>query len=64
MVEAVIYEEKLEEKVTIPNLDVLGKENAHMYFKLLIAGTPKLKFSIVDKSGKESYSNLLNVEMR
>ncbi|MHA2186140.1 MAG: hypothetical protein ACXADU_09235 [Promethearchaeota archaeon] len=64
MVEAVIYEEKLEEKVPLPTLNVLGKENAHLYFKLLVAGTPKLKFSIVDKTGKERYSNLLNVEMR
>ncbi|MHA2390726.1 MAG: hypothetical protein ACXAEX_02055 [Promethearchaeota archaeon] len=64
MVEAVLIEPKLKEELEIPNLKVEGKENVDQYFKLLLAGTPHLKFSIIDKRGKELYSNLLNVEMR
>ena len=64
MVEAVVYDIKHEEKVTLPHIEVSGKENTDLYFKLLLAGTPHLKFSITDKKGNERYSNLLNVEMR
>jgi len=64
MVEATLIEPKLKEYVTIPNIEVENKESISEYFKLLLAGTPLLKFSIVDKNGKERYSNLFNVEMR
>ncbi|MFW9826520.1 MAG: hypothetical protein ACFFEY_02750 [Candidatus Thorarchaeota archaeon] len=64
MVEAVLKEIEIQEKIDIPEFDVNGKENIDQYFKLLLAGTPRLKFSITDKSGKDLYSNLLNVEMR
>ncbi|MFX0057777.1 MAG: hypothetical protein ACFE85_06440 [Candidatus Hodarchaeota archaeon] len=64
MVEAILTEQKLEEKVTLPEIEVDGKENIDQYFKLLLAGTPHLKFSITDNKGKEFYSNLMNVEMR
>ncbi|MFW9823084.1 MAG: hypothetical protein ACFFE4_09125 [Candidatus Thorarchaeota archaeon] len=64
MVEAVILEPKVEEELEIPHIKVEGKENVDQYFKLLLAGTPLLKFSLVDKQGKELYSNLFNVEMR
>lgn len=53
-----------EEDVSIPKIDIANKENISQYFKLMLAGTPRLKFSITDKNGKEIYSNLLNVEMR
>ena len=64
MVEAISTEVKFEEEMSIPILDVDGKENIYQYFNLMLAGTPHLKFSITDKKGKELYSNLLNVEMR
>ena len=64
MVEAAVLEPKHEEDVTIPNIKVENKEGISEYFKLLLAGTPLLKFSITDKNGKERYSNLFNVEMR
>jgi hypothetical protein len=64
MVEATLYDVKHEEKVSLPIIEVPGKENVDLYFKLLLAGTPHLKFSITDKKGNERYSNLLNVEMR
>ncbi|MDX1797693.1 MAG: hypothetical protein R3255_03500 [Candidatus Lokiarchaeia archaeon] len=63
MVEATLVEVKHEEKLSIPEFDVEGKENIDQYFKLLLAGTPRLRFSIV-KGKKELYSNTLNVEMR
>jgi len=60
-----VLEQKInEEDVLIPKIDIEYKENISQYFKLLLAGTPRLKFSITDKRGKEIYSNLLNVEMR
>jgi len=64
MVEAAIFEPKLKEDINIPNIEVENKESISEYFKLLLAGTPLLKFSITDKNGKERYSNLFNVEMR
>jgi len=64
MVEAAILEPKLKEDVTIPIIEVENKESISEYFKLLLAGTPLLKFSITDKNGKERYSNQFNVEMR
>jgi hypothetical protein len=64
MVEAAVLESKHEEDVTIPNIKIENKERISDYFKLLLAGTPRLKFSITDKDGKERYSSLLNVEMR
>ena len=64
MVEALVLEPKHKEDVIIPNIKVTNKENITSYFKLLLAGTPLLKFSITDKDGKEHYSNLFNVEMR
>lgn len=64
MVEAAIFEPQLKEDINIPNIEVENKESISEYFKLLLAGTPLLKFSITDKNGKERYSNLLNVEMR
>ena len=64
MVEAIVSEPKLKEDVAIPNIEVENKESISTYFKLLLTGTPLLKFSITDKNGKERYSNLLNVEMR
>ena len=64
MVEAAIFEPKLKEDINIPNIEVENKESISEYFKLLLAGTPLLKFSITDKNGKERYSNFLNVEMR
>ena len=64
MVEAVVFKPKHEEDVTIPNIKVENKESISDYFKLMLAGTPRLKFSITDKDGKERYSSLLNVEMR
>ena len=63
MVEAVL-EPKHKEVVTIPNIEVKNKDNISKYFKLLLTGTPLLKFSIADKNGKERYSNSFNVEMR
>jgi hypothetical protein len=63
MVEAVLEPKHIED-VSIPNIKVENKENISDYFKLLLAGTPLLKFSIADKNGKEHYSNLFNVEMR
>ena len=64
MVEALVLEPKHETDVSIPNIKVENKENINDYFKLMLAGTPLLKFSITDKDGKEKYSNLFNVEMR
>ncbi|MFW9950558.1 MAG: hypothetical protein ACFFKA_10600 [Candidatus Thorarchaeota archaeon] len=64
MVEATIVEIKQEEIITLPEFDVESKENIDQYFKLLLAGTPKLKFSITNKNGQDIYSKLLNVEMR
>ncbi|MFW9969869.1 MAG: hypothetical protein ACFFDF_06685 [Candidatus Odinarchaeota archaeon] len=63
MVEVTLVEVKHEEKLSVPEFDIEGKENIDQYFKLLLAGTPRLRFSIV-KNKKELYSNLLNVEMR
>jgi len=64
MVETAVLSPKLKEDIIIPNIKVENKESISEYFKLLLAGTPLLKFSIVDNNGKERYSNLLNVEMR
>lgn len=64
MVEAVLIEKNHKEEIKIPKFKVEGKENIAQYFGLMLAGTPHLKFSIVDKKGKEHYSNMLNVEMR
>ncbi|MHA2036346.1 MAG: hypothetical protein ACW98X_07920 [Promethearchaeota archaeon] len=64
MVEALVLEPKHKEDVAIPNIKVENKESISNYFKLLLAGTPLLKFSIADKDGKERYSNLFNAEMR
>ena len=64
MVETAVLSPKLKEDIIIPNIKVENKESISEYFKLLLAGTPLLKFSITDKNGKERYSNLLNVEMR
>ncbi|MHA2429799.1 MAG: hypothetical protein ACXACC_02080 [Promethearchaeota archaeon] len=64
MVEAVLVESKHDKKISIPNIEVKGKENIDQYFRLILAGTPLLKFSITDNKGKELYSNLLNVEMK
>ncbi|MHA1933231.1 MAG: hypothetical protein ACW96X_11855 [Promethearchaeota archaeon] len=64
MVEALVLEPKHEEDVIIPNIKVENKESISDYFKLMLTGTPVLKFSITDKNGKERYSNLFNVEMR
>lgn len=64
MVGATLIEIKHEEKVTLPEFEVEGKKNIDQYFKLLLAETPRLKFSITDKKGKDLYSNLMNVEMR
>jgi len=64
MVEAMLSEVKHEEKVSIPELAVESKEDIDLYFKLMLAGTPHLKFSIENKKGKKLYSNFLNVEMR
>lgn len=64
MVVTISFEAKLEEKISIPKLNVEDKENIGAYFKLMLAGTPHLKFSIADKKGKEIYSSMLNVEMR
>jgi len=64
MVETQALELKINKDLAIPNIRVENKESISEYFKLLLAGTPLLKFSITDKNGKERYSNLLNVEMR
>ena len=64
MVETAVLEPKLKEEITIPKIKVENKESISEYFKLLLAGTPLLKFSITDKNGKERYSNLFNVEIR
>jgi len=64
MVEAAVLEPKPIEDLAIPNIKVENKESINEYFKLLLAGTPLMKFSITDKNGKERYSNLFNVEMR
>ncbi len=63
MVEAEVLKLKLKKDLAIPNIEVENKESISTYFKLLLTETPLLKFSITDKSGKERYSNLLNVEM-
>ncbi len=63
MVEAAISEPKLIEDLAIPNIKVENKESISEYFKLLLAGTPLLRFSIADKNGKEYYSNRLKVEL-
>lgn len=57
-------QEKLENVVVIPEIDIEHKESLAQYFKLMLAGNPLLKFSITNEKGKELYSNLLNVEMR
>jgi hypothetical protein len=64
MVEAVLVDQERKKEISIPKIEVKGKENIGEYFKLLLAGTPLLKFSITKDKGKELYSNLLNVEMR
>jgi len=64
MVQVLIPEKKHEKVVSIPKIDIEHKENISQYFKLMLAGNPLLKFSIVNEKGKELYSNLLNVEMR
>jgi len=64
MVQVLEPDIKHEEDVLIPKFDIENKEYISQYFKLVLAGTPRLKFSITDKNGKEIYSNLLNVEMR
>jgi len=64
MVQVLKPEKKHEKVVSIPKIDIEHKENISQYFKLMLAGNPLLKFSIVNEKGKELYSNLLNVEMR
>ena len=64
MVQVLVPEGKPEKVVSIPKIDIEYKENISQYFKLMLAGTPLLKFSITNEAGKEIYSNLLNVEMR
>ncbi|MFX1493691.1 MAG: hypothetical protein ACFFBZ_05365 [Promethearchaeota archaeon] len=64
MVEAILAKFEDEIKVSIPEIKIKGKENIDQYFKLLLAGTPRLKFSITDNKGKELYASILNVEMR
>ena len=64
MVQVLESDKKHEKVVVIPEIDIEHKENISQYFKLMLAGNPLLKFSINDESGKELYSNLLNVEMR
>ncbi len=64
MVQVIVPEKKHKEDVSIPKINIEHKENISQYFKLMLAGNPLLKFSIVTESGKELYSNLLNVEMR
>jgi hypothetical protein len=62
MVETILSEQKLKE-IEIPEIKIRNKENIDQLFKLLLAGTPKLKFSI-EKQGKELYKNIMHVEMR
>ena len=64
MVQVIVPEKKHEEDVSIPKIDIEHKENISQYFKLMLAGSPLLTFSITNEKGKELYSNLLNVEMR
>ena len=64
MVQVLEPKKNHEEDVSIPKIDIEHKENISQYFKLMLAGTPLLKFSITNERGKEIYSNLLNVEMR
>lgn len=64
MVQQLVPELPKEEDLLIPKIDIEFKENIGQYFKLLLAETPRLKFTITDKKNKEIYSNLLNVEMR
>ena len=64
MVQVIVPEKEHEKVVSIPKIDIEHKENISQYFKLMLAGNPLLKFSIVNEKGKELYSNLLNVEMR
>ncbi len=64
MVQVLEPKKKQEKVVSIPEINIEHKENISQYFKLMLAGNPLLKFSIVTESGKELYSNLLNVEMR
>ena len=63
MVEVLLSEMKHEEEIKIPKFKVEGKENIDQYFRLMSAVTPHLKFSVVDKKGKEHYSKMMNVEM-
>jgi len=64
VIEAEVLKLKFKKDVAIPNKEVENKESISAYFKLLLTGTPLLKFSITDKNGRERYSNLLNVEIR
>ncbi len=64
MVQVLKPEKKHEEEVSIPKIDIEHKENISQYFKLMLAGSPLLTFSITNEKGKELYSNLLNVELR
>ncbi|MFX1363871.1 MAG: hypothetical protein ACFFCE_14180 [Promethearchaeota archaeon] len=64
MVEAIQKEIEFKDRVAIPEQDMNGKENIDQYFKLLLACTPRLNFSITDKKRKVLYSNILNVEIR
>ncbi len=64
MVQVLEPEKKQEKVVSIPKIDIEHKENISQYFKLMLAGSPLLNFTIINEKGKEIYSNLLNVEMR
>jgi len=64
MTQGLEQEMKHEEKILLPKIDIDSKENVGQYFKLLIGESPRLKFDITDKEGKEIYSNILNVELR
>ena len=60
----VLEKKKKQEKVLIPEINIEHKENISQYFKLMLAGNPLLKFSIVNEKGKELYSNIFNVDLR
>ncbi len=63
MVDQILSETKTVEQLEIPQMNIKDKENLGKFFKLQIAGTPKLDFSVTDTQGKELYSHKLNVEM-
>ncbi|MFW9877650.1 MAG: hypothetical protein ACFFG0_31575 [Candidatus Thorarchaeota archaeon] len=63
MVESVLTKVEHEELIAIPEIDVEGKENIGQYFNLMLAGTPRLNFSITDNKGKELVRKIINVEL-